>query len=86
MALIGLGGLPAAHHLGDKRVFNLLPIHRMRLNKRFSIDRPTEKDIPEMVELYRKYASGFTIAPVSILKTHDIRVWINIDPKTTRAT
>lgn len=61
----GRGGLPGAHYLGDNRIFNLLPIHRMRLNKRFSIERPSEKDIPEMLELYRKYASGFSIAPVS---------------------
>lgn len=60
----GRGGLPEAHYLGDNRIFNLLPIHYMKINKRFSIDRPSEKDIPGMLELYRKYASGFTIAPL----------------------
>jgi hypothetical protein len=60
----GRGGLPGAHFLGDNRIFNLLPIHHMRLNKRFTIERPTERDVPEMLELYRKYSEGFSIAPL----------------------
>ena len=36
----------------------------MRLDRRYEIDKPTEKDIPELLELYRKYAAGFGIAPM----------------------
>ena len=60
----GRGGLPAAHYLGTNRIFNIIPIRRMALDKNYEIEKPTEKDIPEIVSLYRKYASGFSLAPV----------------------
>lgn len=60
----GRGGLPEACHLGTNRIFNIIPIRRMRLDRRFEIGMPGEKDIPGITELYRKYASGFKIAPV----------------------
>ena len=59
----GRGGLPIAHSLGDNRVFNIIPIFSMRLDKRFEIDEATEEDIPEIIELYSKYESNFKIAP-----------------------
>jgi len=60
----GRGGLPTAHHLGTNMIFNIIPIRAMRLDSRYKIDKPGEKDIPEIVELYRKYASRYAIAPV----------------------
>jgi hypothetical protein len=60
----GRVGLPGAHYLGTNRIFNLIPIHRMRLDNRFEISIPTEKEIPDIVDLYSKYAAGFSIAPV----------------------
>ncbi len=60
----GRGGLPEACHLGTNRIFNIIPIRRMRLDKRFEIGIPGENDIPEILDMYRKYASGFKIAPV----------------------
>jgi len=60
----GRGGLPAALHLGTNRIFNIIPIRSMRLDSRYKIDKPGDKDIPEIVELYRKYASRYAIAPV----------------------
>lgn len=60
----GRGGLPAAQYLGDNIVFNIIPIHFMRLNNRFEIDEPKQEDIPEILELYKKYTLGFKIAPV----------------------
>lgn len=60
----GRSGLPEAYHLGTNRIFNVIPIRRMRLDKRFEIGIPDENDIPEIAELYRRYASGFKIAPV----------------------
>ncbi len=60
----GRGGLPTAHYLGTNRIFNIIPILKMRLDRRYEIDKPTEKDIPELIELYRKYAAGFGIAPM----------------------
>lgn len=60
----GRGGLPIAQFLGDNKVFNIIPIHSMSLDKRFEIDEATEEDIPEIIELYHKYQAGFKIAPV----------------------
>jgi hypothetical protein len=60
----GRGGLPTAHYLGTNKIFNIVPILRMRLDKHYEIDKPTEKDIPGILELYRKYATGFGIAPI----------------------
>ncbi len=60
----GRGGLPQAHFLGTNRILNIIPIRSMALDKKYAIGRPTEKDIPEIVSLYQKYASGFGIAPI----------------------
>ena len=60
----GRGGLPAAHYLGDNKIFNILPIGKMKLNKRFHICNATEADIPEMLEVYRKYANHSRISPI----------------------
>ena len=60
----GRGGMPKGHYLGTNRIFNIIPLFRMKLDRRFKIDKPAETDIPEIIELYRKYASGFSIAPV----------------------
>jgi hypothetical protein len=60
----GKGGIPESHCLGMNRIFNILPLWKMRLNSRFVISKPTENDIPELISLYAGYASGFKIAPV----------------------
>lgn len=60
----GRGGLPPAHYLGDNRIFNIIPIRFMKLNKRFELSEMTDADIPEVVELYRRYASGYKFAPI----------------------
>ena len=60
----GRGGLPSSHYLGENTIFSLIPLYKMRLNKRFEIAVPTENDIPELIELYNNYANGFKIAPV----------------------
>ncbi len=59
----GRGGLPEALCLGSNRVFNILPIRHMRTNPRYEVQVPSEKDIPEMLSLYRKHASHYKIAP-----------------------
>ena len=60
----GRGGLPSSHYLGENTIFSLIPLYKMRLDKRFEIGVPTESDIPELIELYNNYAKGFKIAPV----------------------
>ncbi len=60
----GRGGLPSAHYLGTNRIFNILPLRSMKLDPRYIIEKPDDKDIPAIIELYRKYASRYTIAPV----------------------
>ena len=60
----GRGGIPPAYFLGENRVHNILPLYKMRISKRFVIEKPTQEDIPELIALYNKYAEGFKIAPV----------------------
>jgi hypothetical protein len=71
----GRGGLPAAHFLGENTLFNLLPLHRMKTDKRFEVGTLKENDIPELIGLYNKYAKGFKIAPVYT----EERFWRNIN-------
>lgn len=56
-------GVPEARYLGDFRVFNLVPLKRYRVSGQFSIGHPTEEDIPELVNLYNKFYSGYKLAP-----------------------
>jgi predicted N-acetyltransferase YhbS len=60
----GRAGIPKAFHLGDNRVFNMLPLRTMQPDPRFEIGVPSPADIPELLALYRNYASGFRMAPV----------------------
>ncbi|HMM12417.1 MAG TPA: hypothetical protein PKE03_10025 [Bacteroidales bacterium] len=60
----GRGGLPRAHFLGENKLFNIIPLRRMKLISGFDIATPQASDIPEMVELYGRYAKGFKIAPL----------------------
>jgi predicted N-acetyltransferase YhbS len=60
----GRGGLPTAYYLGRNRILNLLPVHDMKPDNRFEIDTLQEKDIKEIIEVYRSYASNFKIAPI----------------------
>jgi N-acetylglutamate synthase-like GNAT family acetyltransferase len=60
----GRVGLPSAHHLGTNRIFNIIPIRRLRLNDRYTIGKPTEGDIPALLDLYTKYGAGFDITPL----------------------
>jgi N-acetylglutamate synthase-like GNAT family acetyltransferase len=71
----GKGGIPESYFLGVNRVFNILPLKRMKLNKRFEIGKPEEKDIPAIVELYKSYSNGFRIAP--IISEEVLRDYIN---------
>ncbi len=59
----GRGGLPKAFYLGDNLIFNIIPLHFMRLNDKFEISEPDESDIPEIIELYSKHSKNFNIFP-----------------------
>jgi len=56
-------GIPDAKYLGDFRIFSIIPIFKKRVSKRFIIDHPTEKDIPDLVKLYNKSYSRYKLAP-----------------------
>jgi len=58
----GRGDLPASLNLGDNRIFNILPIRKLKLNQRFEICNPTLNDLPELVNIYNLYAQKFKIA------------------------
>lgn len=73
----GKGGIPESCFLGVNRVFNILPLRKMKLNKRFEIGKPSDADIPEIVELYEKYAAGFKVSPIiteEIFRNHINRI------------
>ena len=60
----GKGGIPESLYLGENRIFNILPLRKMKTDTRFKIAVPTTNDIPEIAELYRKYSGDFKMAPV----------------------
>lgn len=60
----GKGGIPDSLSLGENRIFNILPVRKMKVSQRFEITAPTAGDIPEIVSLLNKYAEGFKMAPV----------------------
>jgi hypothetical protein len=60
----GRGKLPVAHYLGRNRNFSLIPLVRMKPDKRFEIGTPREEEIPRMVDLYQRYSRNFKISPV----------------------
>jgi predicted N-acetyltransferase YhbS len=69
----GRGGIPEALYLGSNRIFSIIPIRHMRTDPRFDIHIPSEKDIPEMLALYKRHASRYKLAPdfnEKQLKTH----------------
>lgn len=59
----GRAGIPKSLYLGDNRVFNMIPVRRMRTDPAFEIRRATEADLPDMVALYESYEKNFRMAP-----------------------
>lgn len=59
----GRGKLPRALYLGSNKIRNLLPVRFMKPDKRFEISTLREQEIPEIVQLYRKYSGKFKISP-----------------------
>lgn len=60
----GKGGIPESCCLGENRIFNILPVRRMKTGSRFDVSVPAGGDIAEIVDLYRKYSRNFKMAPV----------------------
>ncbi len=56
-------GIPDAKYLGDFRIFSIVPILRKKISRKFTIDHPTEEDIPELIKLYNKFYSKYKLAP-----------------------
>jgi predicted N-acetyltransferase YhbS len=50
-------GIPEAQYLGDFRIFSIVPLFKKKLSGNFTIDHPTENDVPELIELYNKFYS-----------------------------
>jgi len=61
---LGRAGLPPGHHLGNNRVFNIIPWRRLTLDPSYSLRHARESDIPELIELYRTYAANFRLSPM----------------------
>jgi hypothetical protein len=60
----GRAGLPAATNLGDNTFFSMLSLRTMRIDSAYKIEQPTERDLPELVELYQRSGSHYKIAQV----------------------
>jgi hypothetical protein len=58
----GRAGLPPGHHLGDNRVFNIIPWRKLKIDSRYTIRQANLDDIPRLAELYKKYASFFRLS------------------------
>ncbi len=56
-------GIPDAKYLGDFKIFSIVPLFRKKLSGKFTIDNPSEKDIPELVDLYNTFYSKYKLAP-----------------------
>jgi hypothetical protein len=59
----GRAGIPEGLHLGDNRIFNLLPIRKLKTDSRFEIGPLRESDLQELEKVYHSYAQNFRIAP-----------------------
>ncbi len=60
----GRAGLPPGHHLGDNRVFNIIPWRKLRTDPKYTFRRANESDIPVLADLYALYSKSFRLAPV----------------------
>lgn len=60
----GRAGLPPGHHMGDNRVFNIIPWRRVITDPAYNIRQAQESDIPQLEHLYLQYSDEFRMAPV----------------------
>jgi hypothetical protein len=60
----GRAGFPPGHHLGDNRVFYIIPWRKLHTDPKYTFRRASESDIPELADLYAFYSKSFRMAPV----------------------
>lgn len=60
----GKAKIPDSLWMGENKIFNIIPVRKMKTDCRFEISHPETSDIPELIELYRKYSASFKMAPV----------------------
>jgi hypothetical protein len=58
----GRAGIPKGFHMGDNRIFNIIPMRLRPVDPRFQISTPTESDLSELATLYKNYASQYRMA------------------------
>lgn len=59
----GRAGLPPGHHLGDNRVFNIVPWRKLHTNPKYRYRAAQPSDIPKITQLYDRHARSFRMAP-----------------------
>ncbi|MFH0760220.1 MAG: hypothetical protein V2A67_01800 [Bacteroidota bacterium] len=59
----GRGGFPASLYMGDNRIFNFIPVRKLKTDPRFTIETPTGADITELIGLYNRYYQTYRLAP-----------------------
>lgn len=60
----GRAGFPPGHHLGDNKVFNIIPWRNLSISPKYRIRQANVSDIPQLAALYARYASSFRMAPI----------------------
>jgi hypothetical protein len=60
----GRAGFPAAVNLGDNTFYNMLSLRKLKVDPAYRIDQPTERDLPEILDLYRLCSQEYKIAQV----------------------
>jgi len=60
----GRAGFPAATHLGDNTFFSMLSLRKMKVDTAYKIEQPTERDLPELLDLFRRSSTDYKIAQV----------------------
>jgi hypothetical protein len=49
--------------MGDNRIFSFVPLRTLKTNPRFTIETPTDADIPGLISLYNRFYGTYRLAP-----------------------
>jgi hypothetical protein len=58
----GRGGFPASLYLGDNRIYNFVPIRKLKTSNRLFIRSAVDSDIPGMVAVYNQCYGSYRLA------------------------
>lgn len=59
----GRADFPGSSSLGEVQVNSMILLRKRKVNPKYTIEHPTEEDIPELVKLYSRFYEGYKLAP-----------------------